>query len=170
MRGGWKVASRAPIGASLAETLTLGVDRRGPGECWPWTKSTDRDGYGQFGRREGGKNVTYKAHVVAFTLENGPPVHGVLHRCNNHPCCNPECLYDGAPAANAVDRMTAGTVRCQAVLAVSDVLGMRARFADRRPTIAEMRELATHYGVTAKTIENAVTYRTWRNLAPGETT
>lgn len=47
-----------------------------------------------------------KAHRVAFFLATGlDPVEGILrHKCDNPPCCNPDCLITGTHASNAADR------------------------------------------------------------------
>ena len=64
-----------------------------PGCCWPWTKSRNYDGYGQF---RVGRTVTV-AHRIAYELEIGPiPLVDdegntlVLdHCCRNRACVNP---------------------------------------------------------------------------------
>lgn len=162
---------RAPIGSTHADVLALGVDKRGPDECWPWTKSVDRDGYGMIGRRENGRTVMHKAHVVAFELEHGgPATANVLHKCNNPPCCNPAHLYEGSHSDNRRDCVDAGRARNRPVLNAADVIALRAKFEDRRPTMKELADLATAHGVSPKTIENAVTGRTWRNVTASDST
>lgn len=69
------------------DRLWLNVDRRGPGECWPWTGSLE-DGYGRL-RVASGKRMP--AHRFAWTLVNGPVPDGMVmdHLCRNRACCNP---------------------------------------------------------------------------------
>jgi hypothetical protein len=63
------------------------VDKREPGECWPWLGVTNFDGYGYF-RRDG---RTVMAHRYAYELEAGPIPEGLEpdHLCRNRACCNP---------------------------------------------------------------------------------
>lgn len=74
----------------------------GPSECWEWSGSRDRKGYG-FG--DGGR-----AHRLAWEWENGPVPAGlmVLHRCDNPPCCNPKHLFVGTALDNARDALAKG--------------------------------------------------------------
>jgi len=75
----------------------------GPPEvCWPWTdRWTDKDGYGILTVA----GAHQRAHRVAWVLTNGPipPGLGILHKCDNPPCCNPRCLYPGTQADNVAD-------------------------------------------------------------------
>lgn len=52
-------------------------------QCWPWTGSRWRDGYGQW--------RGFAAHRVAFTIANRPIPDGMTidHRCGNRACVNP---------------------------------------------------------------------------------
>jgi|SRR6185312_5396261 len=91
------------------------IDKRGPGECWPWNALTDEYGYGRFICNGRG----YRAHRVVCFLTHPEEISLVpskdskrrilaLHRCDNPPCCNPEHLYPGTDARNALDKVERG--------------------------------------------------------------
>lgn len=75
-------------------------------ECWPWTGSKLKTGYGQL--RENGKMI--RAHRVSWELSRGPIPEGmnVCHHCDNPPCCNPDHLFIGTHLDNTRDKMHKG--------------------------------------------------------------
>ncbi len=81
------------------------VDKRGPTDCWPWTRQIDREGYG---RAQSKDDVL--AHRHAWKLSKGPIPKGlhVLHRCDNPACCNPKHLWIGTHQDNMNDRQKKG--------------------------------------------------------------
>lgn len=84
------------------------VDKRGPDECWPWTGSTNKQGYGCWSFKSGEGPIN--AHRIAYGLtHNGIPgrLH-ILHSCDNPPCCNPAHLDAGTHADNMVDMRVRG--------------------------------------------------------------
>jgi hypothetical protein len=60
------------------------------GDCWEWTRSKNKGGYGQFSF----KGHSYLAHKYAYESLVGPVPPGLEldHRCRNHACCNPDHL------------------------------------------------------------------------------
>lgn len=119
----------------------------GPDECWLWTRSVFKDGYGQF--RIGAWKIRTHRLAYIFTYgelsEDAPQV---LHTCDVRRCCNPRHLRAGTHMDNMHDmvarnRQATGlrsghytTTTCtqrgerhgMAKLTDEDVLEMRRRF------------------------------------------
>lgn len=76
------------------------------GDCWIWTATKNRRGYGQF-YYEGRLQL---AHRVAYKLTYGPvddDIH-VLHRCDNPSCIRPDHLFLGTQRDNVQDMIGKG--------------------------------------------------------------
>ena len=92
----------------LAERFWEKVAKAGPDDCWLWTASKTRDGYGQIARdRAQGRPLS--AHRVAYALAHGldpltMEVVVVRHKCDVPACVNPAHLEPGTHADNAQDR------------------------------------------------------------------
>ena len=75
-------------------------------DCWTWTASCNKWGYGQF--RLNGRCVL--AHRAAYVFEHGPIPDGlfVMHLCDNPPCVNPAHLTLGTHTDNMADMKAKG--------------------------------------------------------------
>lgn len=100
--------------------------------CWIWLDGVDRDGYGLFNL--GGRQR--RVHQIMYEMMYGPipEGHGVLHTCDNPPCCNPSHLWSGTPNANNQDmiaktRHVHGEDVHTAVLTATLVVDIRRRLA-----------------------------------------
>lgn len=89
------------------------VDKRGPLECWPWTGSVNRKGYGMFGGAtfNGRRWNNEAAHRMSVILARGPIPEGkeVDHTCKNRSCVNPahlEVVDHVENIARGLDRKT----------------------------------------------------------------
>lgn len=134
------------------------------GECWLWTKSCDKDGYGKFWFNYKG----IKACKMAYVLTCGEVPDGmcVLHKCDNPPCCRPDHLYLGTQADNVMDRMNRGRQRrgeAHPLTTLSDrnVLDIRRRFIGGR---GEQTNLAFIYNVSLGVINRIVRRKTWTHI------
>ncbi len=160
-----------------AERFWSHVDKSG--DCWLWTSTRLRGGYGQF-MTEG----TRLAHRVAWRLMFGPIPAGlvVCHSCDVKACVNPGHLFLGTYQDN-VDDMIAkgrnpqgeswhtaarlearpkGSSHGHAKLTDADVREIRRRFRVGDVTKAS---LAEEFSVSAGAIRNIVTGRNWTHLA-----
>ncbi len=75
------------------------VDRRGPGECWPWKASISMgNGYSKFTYYVGGKQLTVSGHKFIYELIHGPVALGFqvdhvwARGCRLRHCVNPAHL------------------------------------------------------------------------------
>lgn len=83
--------------------------RRGQeGECWPWTKGVDKDGYGRFTIKPNGKQRHLRAARVALYLHTGVWGEIAMHTCDSPPCCNPAHLRWGTQLENRRDAKAKG--------------------------------------------------------------
>lgn len=98
--------SKRPRGTA-EELLWRKIDKRVPGECWPWTGSRDPKGYGKAKI----KKRSVSAHRMAYELSVGPIPDGyeIDHLCRNTSCCNPAHLEAVTPAENMRRRSIAQT-------------------------------------------------------------
>ena len=108
-RFGSRYCSRQCAGVAKRSTPAVfwaKVDRRTPDECWPWTGKVNENGYG--GTSFGGRHVL--AHRLAYTLAVGPIPEGLglMHSCDNPPCCNPAHLKPGTCMENVRDCIQKG--------------------------------------------------------------
>lgn len=90
----------------LSEKFWRKVNKKSGKECWEWTASKFRRGYGQLSH--GQKNL--KAHRVSYVLHFGNIPDGklVCHRCDNPSCVNPEHLFLGSQFDNVKDQIAKG--------------------------------------------------------------
>lgn len=100
-----RILPRAPYGSvdktpkprkSPAERFWARVDKAG--ECWTWTGTRDKDGYGEFHAGEG--FASRKAHRYSHFLATGeqPPV--VDHLCFTKSCVRPDHLRSATVSGN----------------------------------------------------------------------
>lgn len=90
----------------LHERLRARIDQRQPDECWPWTGTINKKGYGQISVQR----RTWLAHRLVWVEANGPIPDGlqVCHRCDNRSCCNLADLFLGTAADNQHDKRDKG--------------------------------------------------------------
>lgn len=131
------------------------------GDCWLWTASTWRTGYGRF-HYSAARGVV-KANRLAYELTHGPIPDGlsVLHTCDTPACCNPAHLFLGTDLDNARDRDAKGR-NGMAKLTAEQVRQIRARYA--AGGISHLR-LAKEYGVTRASIANLLIGTTYKRIA-----
>ena len=74
------------------------------GDCWAWTGTQDRNGYGSVSDRHSRKMLL--VHRVAYELFTGPipPGMEIDHKCRNRCCINPDHLREATPVDNCANR------------------------------------------------------------------
>ena len=134
------------------------------GECWTWTASCSRDGYGKFGLH----CRTVATHRIAYELCIGPIPDGicVLHHCDNRLCVNPAHLFLGTRTDNSNDRdkkgrQARGETSGQAKLSDAHAIEIRIAYATRSYTQAELGRM---YGVCGSAINQIVHRKQWKHV------
>jgi hypothetical protein len=166
--------------AALHERLWRLVDRSGGADqCWPFRGGRGSNGYGRLAKNGGGYVYT---HRLAWTATHGAIAAGmgVLHRCDNPPCCNPAHLFLGTQAENSRDMNAKGRGAWQrpghvqkaasftprgifhhaTKLTATDVPVIRARAAAGEP----LGRLAREYGVHRVTLRDVVRRVSWKHV------
>lgn len=141
-------------------------------ECWEWTGSRNKEGYGHFRIA----NKVVKAHRVSFELKNGPiPKYSLIcHKCDNPSCVNPCHLFLGTHKDNKMDCVSKNRhykygkpphvpgEKCgQHFLKEKQVIAIRKEY---RNGYGEMTRLAIKYGVTRGSIYRIITRKNWKHI------
>lgn len=145
---------------TLDERFWANVDKSaGPEGCWPWTGTTDEDGYGRF--NVGGRPIRAHRYVFGVAAERGH----VLHKCDNPPCCNRDHLSLGTHLDNMRDKAAKGR-------APSQPGGLNGRAKLTRDQVATIRQrsessrfLAKEYGVHHTTIYRVRLGLLWQTVS-----
>ena len=83
-------------------------------ECWIWTKSKDKGGYGTLTLREipNGPRQIFGVHRLSAWLYKGFEISNkeihILHKCDRPACFNPDHLFEGNNFTNQQDRVNKG--------------------------------------------------------------
>lgn len=82
------------------------VKRGAPKDCWLWTGTLDKDGYG----RVSFKGRYHRAHRLVFELLGFMlnPEDYLMHSCDVRACCNPHHLKRGTHLENVADMNAKG--------------------------------------------------------------
>ena len=156
----------------VSERIKMNVIVRPWTGCWEWKGRKER-GYGRtiMGSRTDGTRKTIAAHRLSYETFVGPIPDGmeVCHKCDNPCCVNPDHLFVGTRQDNVDDREAKhrnnppkGSSNGMAKLSEADVLS--ARFERAQKNIS-FQKLADKYGVSKKTIQNAIKGITWKCVA-----
>lgn len=122
---------------------------RGEDDCWEWTASRNKKGYGNFYLSIGNSDSMHiLAHRVAYMLSSDtqiPENTMVCHSCDNPPCCNPKHLFLGSNQDNMQDMVNKGRSAGQK--------GFKAHLKLDKNKVAEIRRLRGE-GVQVKTLSS----------------
>ncbi len=134
-------------------------------ECWIWTATRARGGYGVFSV----DNDRVLAHRWSYEHATGPIPLGwcILHSCDVPACVNPAHLRAGTEAENVADKISRrrhqyGEHHPNARLTFAQVGEIRA-------STESQASLARRFGVSKNTINNIFRGRSWKltNPPPG---
>lgn len=137
-----------------------------PRDCWLWSASKGKDGYGQV--RLAGR--WWQAHRAAYFLANGeiPSGQVICHHCDTPSCCNPSHLYAGTRSDNERDKHRRGRAPSRvgsknnfAVLNENQVAEIKALIASG----SRNTEIASRFNVHHSTISLILRGKKWRHVA-----
>jgi hypothetical protein len=153
--------------AEVQERFWKKVEVLGPDECWQWTASKARGGYGQFCFQKRPE----RAHRISYEITNGPIPPGlcVCHKCDDPGCCNPNHLFLGTNAENMTDKVEKGR---QARVQGSDQGSSKLTEVDIPLIVAAyesgltLAEVGVMFGVRGETVRGILRGDEWPHV-PG---
>lgn len=139
------------------------------GDCWLWTNSVNRYGYGYFTVQR----VNTYGHRVSYELHFGaiPPGMCICHHCDNPRCVRPDHLFLGTRADNSADMKAKGRAtgahkprqgsgHGRAKLTESQVVEIRRLVSAGTP----QRYVAMQFGISQTVVWHIHARRTWRHV------
>jgi len=156
---------------SFEDRFWENVKRGNPDECWMWTGSNQRKGYGSITMN----GVRQTAHRASYMQHHGVILSSdevVGHSCNRAGCVNPAHLYLTTNAGNVKDafrdglhpkqRTCRGESHQHSRLREGQVIDIKKKLSSGgRLTI-----IAREYSVNANTIRNIRDGKSWRGVMP----
>lgn len=143
------------------------VNKSGPqveyveGQCWVWTASCDKDGYGWY--KAAGHS---KAHRYSYALHYGEIPEGkhILHRCDQPGCVRGSHLFLGDCGINNADRSAKGRTSAADKHYKAKLTWIEVREIRRLWPIGvfSLDDLASAYDVSDSNIDFIVKGNTWR--------
>lgn len=156
-----------PITPEISARFWAKVEKRGPDECWPWTASTTRGGYGDF--KLPGQKVVASRYAYFLATHHWPGRYLVCHACDNPPCCNPAHLWLGLHSDNSRDKIAKGRARTgdqrgsrnpKAKLTEADIIEIRRLIGEGMTNTA----IGPMFGVTHSAISLIRLGRFWKHV------
>jgi len=147
-------------------------------DCWEWTATTDRYGYGVIAIGRHSQPRVDKAHRVSWVIHFGsiPDKLDVLHECDNPPCTKPAHLFLGTHGDNMRDMTRKGRnvlgqreggfgrigeAHPRARITEADVIEIRRLHAERAMT---RREIAALKGISISSVKQIVARNLWKHI------
>lgn len=138
--------------------------------CWEWLGAyANKHGYGRIYHN----GVYYLTHRLSWVLHFGPIGNGlgVLHKCDNPNCSNPEHLFLGDQSTNMYDRWSKGRAgniakgpeAGQAKLTWEQVEEIRTLYRKGR---FNQYELAEEFGLTQSAVSRIVNHKVYKPVSP----
>lgn len=126
--------------------------------CWNWSGLRGHSGYGILALA--GKKLA-RAHRVAYEVWVGPIPGGmvIMHSCDNQACINPAHLRAGTNDENMADMVAKGR-SLRGERSPRSVLN-EDKVREIRASTASVMTLAVAYGVSASSVMNVRTGKTW---------
>lgn len=139
-------------------------------ECWLWTGSKGKSGYGVIGQSRSDGGGILKSHRVSWEIANGPITNGlwVLHKCDVRLCVNPDHLFLGTPKDNTQDCVRKGRhnpprgEKCKGSRTHDGhVRAMRLLYDNN---LASINDLAEWFGISPNPVWKIVNRKAWKHV------
>lgn len=133
-------------------------------QCWNWTLSLDKDGYGRL-KIEGRRHSAHRSSYIEFVGPVPDDLY-ICHKCDNRKCFNPDHLFPGMAKDSYLDMLHKG----RALLPRGEDNGHSSLCADE---VYQIRALAgglsqerigRMFGVGQTTVGDVIRRKSWPHV------